>query len=374
MRRLLPRVPARAVFLAVAIVAGAAAGAAAGTAAARITVAPLIHVSPVVRAGRAVPVSPAPAPPAPAVAVAERVGPGIVGIINQERLRDWWTGFRFVPRGAGSGVVIDPRGYIVTNYHVVEGASRLLVVLADGTRLEGAIVGVDPPTDLAVVRVRPPQPLTPAPLGDSDRVRVGETAIAIGNPLGLEFERSVTQGVISGRRALLYGQAGDRQFQRVFELLQTDAAINPGNSGGALVDAAGRVIGVNTFKLVQEAGVEGMGFAIPANTVRRVAAELMTHGRVRRAWLGVEVAGPETAAAAADGGLVITRVAPGSPAVRAGIRVGDILAAVDEVATVHLVDLVRVLETRRPGQQVTLVLRREGRRQTVRVTLGEVPA
>ncbi len=193
------------------------------------------------------------AAPWPPAQVAARVGPSVVGILNLRRDLDG----RLEPAGAGSGVILSPDGAIVTNYHVVEGANALKVSLSDGRTLAARVVGVDPPTDIAVLHVAA-HGLTTARWADSGHLSVGEMAIAIGNPMGPGFARTVTVGVVSGLgRSLGLGYA-----QRAFELIQTDAAINPGNSGGALVDARGNVMGINSVKIAAP-GVEGMGLPIP---------------------------------------------------------------------------------------------------------------
>jgi len=193
----------------------------------------------------------------PVVAIAEQVGPTVVGISNRGQVQDFFGRTTVEERGSGSGVIIDSRGYIVTNYHVIEGASEIVVSLADGRKVTGELVGSDPRTDLAVVKIKADN-LPVAVLGDSSKLKTGELAVAIGNPLGIEFARSVTVGVVSATDRTL--TIGDRQFR----LIQTDAAINPGNSGGALVNSRGEIIGINSAKLVIK-GVEGMGFAIPIN-------------------------------------------------------------------------------------------------------------
>lgn len=225
--------------------------------------------APVLGAGGANP--PRTAAPWPPAQVAARVGPSVVGILNLRRDFDG----RLEPAGAGSGVVLSSDGAIVTNYHVVEGASVLRVSLSDGRTLAARVAGVDPPTDIAVLKV-PATGLTTARWADSSHLNVGEMAIAIGNPMGPGFARTVTVGVVSGLgRSLGLGYA-----QRAFELIQTDAAINPGNSGGALVDARGRVMGINSVKIAAP-GVEGMGFPIPSLVIRILTgfAKRLNHAR-----------------------------------------------------------------------------------------------
>ncbi len=307
------------------------------------------------------------AAPWPPAQVAARVGPSVVGILNLRRDLDG----RLEPAGAGSGVVLTSEGAIVTNYHVVEGASALRVSLSDGRTLSARVVGVDAPTDIAVVKV-PASGLTTVHWADSSRLSVGEMAIAIGNPMGPGFARTVTVGVVSGLgRSLGLGYA-----QRAFELIQTDAAINPGNSGGALVDARGSVMGINSVKIAAP-GVEGMGFAIPSNTVREVAAEILRHGRVQRPWLGLALMPREAALRlglpAPEHGLRVERVYVGGPADRVGVQADDALVAVAGRPVSTLGDLFRALAGRKAGDRVQLTVERRGVRRTVTVVLAPLP-
>jgi serine protease Do len=208
----------------------------------------------------------APDPTSPAVAVASKLGPSVVGV-SARRVGRTVFGRQVTQDASGSGVILTTDGYIVTNNHVVESSSSISVNLTDGRSVPARIVGQDSTADLAVIKVNL-QDLTAADLGDSDRLRVGETVIAIGNPLSAEFMGSVTQGVISGLKRTI--QIGSRTLQ----LIQTDAVINPGNSGGPLANTEGRVIGINTLK-IDLASVEGMGFAVPVNVVRPVVAEMI---------------------------------------------------------------------------------------------------
>lgn len=305
----------------------------------------------------------------PVARVAAKVGPSVVGVVNEGldplgRLR---------PRASGSGVVVRPGGYIVTNYHVVEGARRLRVVLASGRSVLAALVGVDPGTDLAVVRV-PGISLRVARLADSQKVRVGELAVAIGNPMGLGFARSVTAGVVSGvDRSLGGGYA-----RRAYDLIQTDAAINPGNSGGALVNGLGEVVGINSVKIAAP-GVEGMGFAIPSSTVREVVRAIIAHGYVPRPWLGLKVLGAD---AAEELGLlvgpprapVVERLYPGGPGARAGLERGDRLVRLNDRKLRSVEDLYRTLARFRVGEHVRLAVWRRGQSLRVDVALGRWPA
>lgn len=315
---------------------------------------------------------------APAVAVARNVGPAVVGVVSQEGQGSLWGGT--VATSFGTGVVFDRRGYVVTNDHVLAGGTFFQVELPDGRRVPASVVGTDAETDLAVLKVVPDASVRVAVFGDSDQVVVGQPVIAIGNPLGLDFQRSVTTGVVSGIRPALYGYTGndevsfDPRRQRVTELIQTDAAINHGNSGGPLVDSAGRVIGINTLKEPSGNGVEGMGFAIPSNTVQRVVTDLVRYGAVRRAYLGVSFRdlGRDPLTGDPDIDLTLSDVKRGTPADLAGLRVGDRILAVDGRQVQDYIHLLGVLEMHHPGDEIRLTVRRNGAERTFSVRLAEM--
>ena len=267
--------------------------------------------------------------------------------------------------GSGSGFLFTPDGLLLTNSHVVSGARGIEVTLQDGRHCEGTLVGDDPDTDLAVVRV-PGGDLPVARLGDSGRLRPGQLVIAIGNPLG--FQATVTAGVVSATGRSLRARSG-----RLMDgIVQTDAALNPGNSGGPLVDSRGEVVGVNTAVILP---AQGLCFAIPANTARWVASRLIPHGRIRRGWIGV---GGQTAKLqrrrvlemqlAGDGGFLVLHVEPGGPAARAGIEEGDIVVAVSEAPVTGVDDLQRLLTEDVIGRALTLTLLRRGRRIEIDAT------
>ena len=305
----------------------------------------------------------------PAVRVAKEVGPAVVGITNKAIARDWFNN-PVQMEGVGSGVIFREDGYIVTNNHVIEGAKELIVSLADGRSLKGKLIGADALTDIAVVKVEA-SGLPAAEFGNSDEVVVGEPAIAIGNPLGMEFKGSVTAGIISALNRTL--EISDRRVK----LLQTDAAINQGNSGGALVNAEGKVIGINSAKLAAN-GVEGMGFAIPINTVRTIVDELMAKGYVARPYLGVTIFDKETAARYGyqlniNKGVYVYRVSLDAPAGRAGVQPGDVIMKMDGKEMNSVTELRNAIAERKVGDKVTLVLDRGGKEQTVEVTLEEMP-
>ncbi|MCI6159438.1 MAG: trypsin-like peptidase domain-containing protein [Selenomonadaceae bacterium] len=306
------------------------------------------------------------------VTASEKVGPAVVGIANKAQVQSgiFRKQSEEETQGEGSGVIIRSDGYIVTNNHVVNGADSLTVSLADGRTLDAKVVGTDELTDLAVVKVEA-EDLPTAVLGDSDKTVVGEPAIAIGNPLGEEFSGSVTAGVISALNRTI--EEGGSQLR----LLQTDAAINPGNSGGALVNADGEVIGINSAKLVQN-GVEGMGFAIPSNTVKRIADQLIEKGHVTRPYLGASVIDANVAAQygyqVSGKGVFLVKLVPGGPADKAGLSRGDILTQVDDQKVETIADLHEALEQHAVGDKVTVTFDRNGSQQTASVTLAEMPA
>ncbi len=305
----------------------------------------------------------------PAVRAAKAIGPTVVGITNKAVARDWFNN-PVETEGVGSGVIFRKDGYIVTNNHVIDGAKELIVSLADGRSLKGKVVGADALTDLAVVKVNASD-LPEAVFGDSDQIVVGEPAIAIGNPMGLEFQGSVTSGVISALNRTL--DISDRRVK----LLQTDAAISPGNSGGALVNADGQVIGINSAK-VAASGVEGMGFAIPINTVRTVVEEIMDKGYVARPYLGVSVFDPNSAARYGyqlniDKGVFVFKVTLNGPAGKAGLQRGDIILKVDDKEVNTVSDLRGAVGEHKIGDTVKITYDRNGSEDTANVTLEEMP-
>lgn len=300
--------------------------------------------------------------------VVKKVRPSVVNINTESQVE---TIFGVFPQqGAGSGVIVRPDGYILTNNHVVQGATTIKVTLLGGKVLSGRIVGTDPLADLAVIKVSSPEPLPAAELGRSGDLQVGQLAIAIGNPFGLGS--TVTTGVIS---------ALNRNIQLpnliVENLIQTSAAINPGNSGGALVDSSGRVIGINTAIIPN---AQGIGFAIPSDVARVEMNQLITQGRVIRPWVGIVYGGevdPQTAQLynlGTDHGVIVRQVEPSSPAARAGIQPGDIITAVNSDRIDSWNDFVRDVVTKRIGETVTLTVVRDGATRQVRVVLAERPA
>jgi S1-C subfamily serine protease len=288
------------------------------------------------------------------VRVVERVAPSVVHVRRG--------------RAGGSGVVIAPDGYVLTNAHVVDDSRTVEIVFVDGATYGATVVGTDPATDLAVVRAN--GAAFPAlELATADTLRVGQLVIAIGDPLG--FQSTVTTGVVSA-----LGRSLDAKDGRIIEnVIQTDAALNPGNSGGPLVDTHGRVVGVNTAII---AGAQGIAFAIPAATARLVASTLIRDGRVRRARLGISGAATpignglvRSLGLSATSGIRVLDVTAGSPAARAGIRAGDILVSFDGATVASLTDLQRALVEGRIGRDALVALVRRGERATVSVTPAE---
>jgi len=269
--------------------------------------------------------------------------------------------------GLGSGVIIDRRGYVLTNFHVVKGADAVTVRLSSKREYRGRIVGTDPKTDLAVVRFEPDLELTVATLGNSDALRVGEWAIAIGNPFGLD--QTVTVGVVSATGRADVGIASYENF------IQTDASINPGNSGGPLVNLRGEVIGINTAIV---ATGQGIGFAIPANMARRIVSQLIERGKVTRGWIGVSLQPLSTELAQALGlpstrGAIVARVHDGSPAAAARLQQNDVIVTFDGTPVEDYHHLQRLAAEAEVGRTVKLEIVRERRQRTVELKISEAP-
>jgi serine protease Do len=280
-----------------------------------------------------------------------------------------------VAAGIGSGFIVQATGVIVTNAHVVSGASKINVALRDGTTYPATLVGADELNDLAVLRIDAKN-LPVAPLGTSRDLLIGEWVVAIGNPYGFllgNSEPSVTVGVVSGVGRNLTGR-GDGPGVYV-DMIQTDASINPGNSGGPLVSASGEVVGVNSSIYSPSGGSIGLGFAIPIDRARRVAEDLLAHGSVRRPWIGVKV--EQTQATAARGtlnaGATIERIVPGSPAEAAGLRAGDIITRSRDRVVRNAYDWEAELLDLRVGENATLMVRRDNRERRVTVAVKDLP-
>ena len=293
-----------------------------------------------------------------------KVGPAVVTVVNT---LDGSGG-----KASGSGVIISPEGYVITNNHVVEGARSLEVIFADGSRVQANLVGTDPVADVAVVQIPTPVPAY-AELGNSDNLNPGETVIAIGSPLG-NFRNTVTVGVVS---------ATGRSVDSMEDLIQTDAAINHGNSGGPLVNLAGQVVGINTLVVRGNSftgdQAEGLGFAVSVNVAKAVSDQLITKGFVSRPYLGIgwEVITPDIAQAnglPVQWGVYVQSVGQDSPAQRSGLQAGDILTAIDGTTLDQDHSFTKTLWSHEPGQQVQLSVVRGSQTVTIQVTLGERPS
>ncbi|MCX2728323.1 trypsin-like peptidase domain-containing protein [Thermomicrobium sp. 4228-Ro] len=300
--------------------------------------------------------------------VAQQVTPAVVYVAVRSIVPSLF-GFGQIQQGVGSGVIFDARGYILTNDHVIAGAQEIQVVLGDGRQFTGRVVGRSPANDIAVVKIDG-ENLPVATLGDSDQLRVGQWVVAIGNALGLEGGPTVTAGVVSALNRTITPSPGEAAFG---PLIQTDAAINPGNSGGPLVNLQGEVVGINTAK-IQTA--EGIGFAIPINKAKEIVQQLLEARP--RPYLGITSVSVTPALAAAYGlpvsrGVLVVDVESGGPADQAGIQPGDIIVRLDDREIANGDDLQAALGIHQPGDEVTLVVNRNGREISLRVTLGTAP-
>ncbi len=307
--------------------------------------------------------------------IVDKVGPAVVGIINKTTYGNAYGYYGSfygnlddeIEQSSGSGVIISSDGYIVTNNHVVENATSITVILNTGEEYTGKIVGKDPSTDLAVIKIDA-KDLTFAQMGSSSSLRVGELAVAIGNPLGQEFAGTTTQGIISGlNRSVTVDN-------KTMNLIQTDAAINPGNSGGALVNEYGALIGINTVKISSET-LEGLGFAIPIDEVKPIVQELITNGYVTgRPVIGIggrAVTEEDAKAYNMKVGVYVSSMTPNGPAYLAGIKIGDIIVECDGEPIETVDDINEIKNKKNPGDELSLRMYRKGKYVTVRVILGE---
>jgi len=269
-----------------------------------------------------------------------------------------------VRQGAGSGFIISSDGYVLTNHHVVDGADKVTVTLADDRKFKARVIGTDPRTDVAVVKIDTDQDLPAVQLGDSDKLRVGDWVVAIGNPFGLEH--TVTAGIVSAKgRAIGAGPYDD--------FIQTDASINPGNSGGPLFNLSGEVVGMNTAIVPQG---QGIGFAVPVEMIDEVLDELKAGGKVTRGWIGVGLQPLDPVLSRqldADSGVVVSQVYPDNPASKAGLEPGDVITRVDDQDISQADEVIRAIGRKKPGETVKLDATRDGKERTFKVTLGERP-
>jgi S1-C subfamily serine protease len=321
------------------------------------------------------------------ISVYDALNEAVVNITTETVALNWFL--EAVPQdgGSGSGSIIDTGGYVLTNNHVIEKATKVYINLADGTRIEGEVVGTDTDNDLAVLKFTPPSgvELSTIPFGDSSNLRVGQKVLAIGNPFG--FERTLTVGIVSGLGRPI--RTSSRNI--IKDMIQTDASINPGNSGGPLLDAHGRMIGINTMIYTPSGGSVGIGLAIPVNTAKRVVAELKQYGKVRRGWIDATMvqlfpALVNYAKLPVDKGMLVSRVRRGGYAEKAGIKQGtetarygsqtiylggDVITKVDGMAIESLADLYSALEDNKPGEEVEVELLRNGRTIRTSITLAD---
>lgn len=313
------------------------------------------------------------------ISVFQQVGPSVVFITNKGLQQDIFTlNESEIPQGAGSGFIWDKQGHVVTNYHVIQNAHSLSVKLNDQKSYEATVVGAEPNKDIAVVQIKAPDhELRAVEIGTSDKLLAGQKVIAIGNPFGLD--QTLTVGVVS---------ALGREIQSVTnrtirDVIQTDAAINPGNSGGPLLDAHGRVIGMNTAIVSPSGAYAGIGFAIPVNAIKSIVPELIQHGKIVRPGLGVNILPDQIAENAGIEGVVIATVVKGGAAEKAGLKgikrtffgeteVGDVITAVDGKKVTTADELGTELETHKIGDEVTITIQRDGKEQKTKVRLQEI--
>lgn len=317
--------------------------------------------------------------------IVEKVTPTVVGVINIQRKSNFWQQEEGGEAGTGSGVIYKNKSgtaYVVTNHHVVEGATSLEVVLSDETHLDAELIGSDLFSDLAVLRMDGSKIKETIEIGSSDNIKVGEPAIAIGNPLGMMFASSVTQGVISGTKRTIpqdFNQDGRADWQA--EVIQTDAAINPGNSGGALINIYGQLIGINSMK-INEAAVEGIGFAIPIDSAMPIIQELEATGEVTRPYLGVEIYSLDEVPQSEwkntlnlpkdiKGGVYVWSVEPLSPADEVGLKRLDVITEIDGKPIMNMIDLRKILyQEKEIGDEVKVTYYRDGKSRETTLKLG----
>ncbi|MDQ3368966.1 MAG: trypsin-like peptidase domain-containing protein [Myxococcota bacterium] len=313
------------------------------------------------------------------IEVFKKFSRAVVHITSLEKHRDRMTlNVTDIPQGTGSGFVWDQNGHVVTNFHVVAQGNAASVTLNDGTSYPAKIVGTAPDKDIAVLRIdAPAAKLISLPVGKSADLLVGQKVLAIGNPFGLD--QTLTTGVISGLGREIKAMSG----RSIFDVIQTDASINPGNSGGPLLDSSGRLIGVNTAIYSPSGANAGIGFAVPVDTVNAIVPQLISHGKLTRPGLGINILSDQIAQQQGIKGVVILGVTPGGAADRAGItgtkqttmgwQLGDVIVKLDDVDVAKSSDLFRALDARKVGDEVEVVLENARKRRTVKVTLQALP-
>lgn len=308
----------------------------------------------------------------------QRASPAVVHVTNKRLRRSFYSrNLQEIPQGSGTGFVWDKNGLIVTNYHVIHKANRLLIELQDRSQWQAEVIGIAPEKDLAVLRIEaPPEQLFPLPIGDSSELEVGRKVLAIGNPFGLDT--SLTTGVVSA-----LGREIQSPNQRTIRnVIQTDAAINPGNSGGPLLNSLGQLIGVNTAIYSPSGGSAGIGFAIPVNTVIDVIPQLISYGRLFRPVIGIELASDRWARRYRIKGVPVVRVFEGLPAAEAGmigawrnsrgdILLGDVIVGIDGSSVTSNDDYLGLMEQRKPGDRVVIHTERAGEKQQFELRLAE---
>jgi len=321
------------------------------------------------------------------VTIYQKASPSVVNVISTVITRDFFL--NAIPReGSGSGSIIDARGHVLTNNHVIRDAKKLEVTLADGSKWPATLVGTDPDNDLAVIKIDAPvDKLKPLPLGDSQKLQVGQKVLAIGNPFGLGL--TLTTGIISSLGRNIRSEVGTM----IEDLIQTDASINPGNSGGPLLNSEGEIIGINTAIISPTGGSVGIGFAIPVNTAKRIVPQLIAKGYVTYPWAGASVQPlfPELARVLklkVERGAMVVAVTPGGPADKAGLRGGnrqiqagnvqlivggDVITRVNQREVKDADDLIKYIRERKPGDTATLRILRDGEFKEVNITLQERP-
>ncbi|MBQ5471125.1 MAG: trypsin-like peptidase domain-containing protein [Treponema sp.] len=322
------------------------------------------------------------------ISVYAKCSPAVVNINTQVTGVNWFLEPIVQDGGSGSGSIIDKRGYVLTNVHVIKGASKIYVSLSDGTQYEAKVIGQDADSDLAIIKFNPPEgtSLSTISFGDSTNLKVGQKVIAIGNPFG--FERTMTTGIVSALGRPIKDSSTNRIIRN---MIQTDSAINPGNSGGPLLDTNGRMIGINTMIYSSSGNSAGIGFAVPASTAVRVASDLLKYGKVKRGQIEVQLVQlNNTIANYANldiaSGLLVSRTTKGGNAEKAGIVQGtqaaryynntiylggDIITKIDGIRVTSIADYYSALESKRPGDTVNIVLHRNGKDRTVTLTLAD---